>query len=64
MVDKKVTTLYSRTLSSISTKSQLLENQAALRPQVIKNVLITTFIMVNNKFRKVKEDAFREIWKR
>lgn len=50
-------------MNSIVSKGDANGQKSALRPQLIKSILITTFLMVNNKLRRAKEEAFREIWK-
>ena len=59
LMDKKITRTYSSSLNQIEKQSVVENNSKAMRSLVIKNVLITTFLMVNNKFKKAKEEAFR-----
>lgn len=63
VIDKKVTNIVSGSMTSISKKTQLLERKAEMRPQLLKNVLSTTFGMIKNKMRRAKEEAFRVMWK-
>ena len=63
VIDKKVTSIVSGSMTSISKKTQLLERKAEMRPQLLKNVLSTTFGMIKNKMRRAKEEAFRAMWK-
>ena len=59
IMDKKLSGTYSSSLNQIEKQSMVDNNLKATRNLVMKNVLITTFLMVNNKIKRAKEEAFR-----
>jgi len=59
VVDRRITRTYSTSLNSIETKGEVASRKTVLRPQLVRSILMTTFLMVNNKLRRAKEEAFR-----
>lgn len=54
VVERKMSKVSTQALGLIESKSSQQAAVNQLKPQLIKNVLITTFMMVNNKLRRVK----------
>ena len=55
VIDKRVSKIYTKSLTSMTHKTELLDNKAELKPQIIKNVLSTTFLMIKIKMRRSVE---------
>jgi hypothetical protein len=54
-----VSKIKTQTLDLIERKADQKSDNNDMRPQIIRGILITTFMMVNNKIRKAKEEGFR-----
>lgn len=63
VMGKKISRVFSKTLSSIENRANLKEKDDSIKPLKVKNGLISVFLTLTNVQKRNKEEAFRVFWK-